>query len=168
MDTSSEEAVVEVIYELLQTTRKNCDKIEHGVRAFVSNALASSAMTTEWLDLYGSTVMMLLSVWRKNGPGLRPQTLDRLLTGLQDQSLLSVHAYLCNEPSETPPPTRCVLDPYKTATQTFQDLWSMKPRTCSHCRKESIFAFVNRQTQSADEGMTTFVMCGLCGHRHRL
>lgn len=142
--------------------RARVDQIHGHVQMFVTGVSGSS-------DLFAATTMMFLSAWKKH----KCIDIDNLLNGLQTQSLHTVHSYLST--AGEPPEAACAadananfLDPYKEVTKQLQELWSMKPRKCSRCHKESIFAFVNAQTRSADEGMTTFVMCGHCGHRHRL
>lgn len=139
-------------------------QIVHNVEQFVTEVVPDAEPETR-SDLFQYVVGMILFLWHQKN-----YNLDSILRGLHKQSLASLHAYLCPdiESKGAPEQTNTTLDPYKHAIKELQQLSDDKPRKCQFCHKESIFTYVSAQTRSADEGMTTFVTCSLCGKRQRL
>jgi|SRR5579872_935247 len=159
------DVVVSMLQTLVRDVQSNYKTINANVTKFVTDALRTSNRPgPEWADLFGYVSSSILFLWRYEN-----KDLDALLRGLHEQSITTLHAYLSSPVlSPSRPSDANLLDPYKDVTHELEQLWNMKPRICSACHRESVFAFVNAQTRSADEGMTTFVVCGHCGHRHRL
>lgn len=137
-------------------------QIVQNVEQFVTEVLPDVELEAR-SDLFQYVVGMILFLWHQKNFNL-----ESILRGLHKQSLLSIHAYLCPDLPIAPESTNATLDPYKDAIKELQRLSDEKPRKCQFCHKESSFAYVSAQTRSADEGMTTFVTCNLCGKRQRL
>lgn len=157
------------LMEMMECVREIESMILANVNQFVSNVLSSPTTTeTAKCDLFTYIVSMIIHLWQH-----QQFNLESILRGLHKQSITSLHAYFCpdmqlSECSVSQNSQTNLIDPYKEVTAQLQHLSTMKPRVCSSCRKESIFAFINAQLRSADEGMTTFVMCGHCGVRHKM
>lgn len=148
-----------VMVHEIQTTR---DRFVNDVWRFAETRIR----TGEKMDgfrrsLFDYIVAMILFLWRQ-----KHQDLFVVLDGLHNQTISSVHAYLC--PDVVPPKMQTsVQDPYEAATRDLQRLSAAKPQTCKFCKRESIFAFTSVQRRSADEGMTTYTTCSLCGKQQR-
>jgi DNA-directed RNA polymerase subunit M/transcription elongation factor TFIIS len=110
--------------------------------------------------LFSYVIAMVLYVWTK---GYR---LESILQGLHEQSITSIHSYFCFDLAPTI--SMVALDPYQDVTEQLKQLSNAKPQMCKSCGKESVFTYVLAQTRSADEGMTTFMTCSLCGRRQKL
>ena len=108
--------------------------------------------------MFAYVISMLLYSWT-HGQHLQP-----LLDGLQKQTIVSVHAYFCSDLPVLHDTTQ--FDPYKSVSDEIKKICDTKPKTCRVCKKVSVFTYVSAQTRSADEGMTTFVTCSLCGARN--
>ncbi len=162
------EVKIESIFKsIFQTQAQIIEKVQEFVNSVLPRTDESKNARQEMFEY---VVGMILFLWHQ-----RHYNLDSILSGLQKQSITSVHSYLCSDiEMETKMETNETLDsshsfdPYKDATNELQQLSNMKPRKCQFCHKESIFTYVSAQTRSADEGMTTFVTCSLCGKRQRL
>lgn len=163
MDTETETAA-DVLLSVFTSMFDAESRIVQNVQQFVSDVVVAPDSVTERMELFEYIVGMILFLWQQ-----RKDNLDSILRGLQKQSLTSLHSFLCPDLlSHTNPTETSNLDPYKDTTKELQRLSDIKPRPCQFCHKESIFTYVSAQTRSADEGMTTFVTCSLCGKRQKL
>lgn len=166
------------LMEMMERVREIETMIVWNVNQFITGVLTNPTTTeTAKCDLFTYVVSMIIKLWQH-----QQFNLESILRGLHKQSITSLHAYFCPDliASEQTSAQKQngtnilrdtqsnLIDPYKEVTTQLQHLSTMKPRVCSSCRKESIFAFINAQLRSADEGMTTFVMCGHCGVRHKM
>lgn len=156
-----------VFKSILQIQLQIVQNVEQFVTDVLPNRVEDEVHDTHETrsDLFQYVVGMILFLWHQKN-----YNLESILRGLHKQSLMSLHAYLCPdlEMKGAPEQTNTTLDPYKDAIKELQQLSDDKPRKCQFCHKESVFSYVSAQTRSADEGMTTFVTCSLCGKRQRL
>lgn len=153
------------LIEILKKIQEIETTIVSNVNHFIASVLVQPTNVAK-CDMFTYIVSMVIYLWQ-----YQQFNLDSILRGLHKQSITSLHAYFCPDvkSSESDPKSQTnLIDPYKEVTAQLQQLSTMKPRKCSSCHKESVFAFINAQLRSADEGMTTFVMCGHCGVRHRM
>jgi len=145
-------------------SRQICETIVSNVLMFVDRATDKNTQDKHLLAQYCCS--MILFLWKHKN-----YNLPSILAGLQKQSIASVHSFLCPDLQLTNPLLRAEeaisSDPYKEAITKLQQLSEQKPQVCRFCKKESVFTYVSAQTRSADEGMTTFVTCSLCGKRQR-
>lgn len=162
---------------ILETQMQIVQNVQKFVDDVIPQCTENESRECETSDLFQFVVGMVLFLWQQ-----KKYNLESILDGLHKQSLTSVHSYLCselellNQRSDLAPAKSVVertesdtttLDPYKEVMRQLQELSNMKPRKCHFCHKESIFTIISAQTRSADEGMTTFVTCSLCGKRQR-
>lgn len=149
------------LLSIVTQAQQSRDRIISNVLAFVNRVLDEKAPDKHLLAQY--CCAMILFLWKHEN-----YNLDSILQGLHKQSVTSVHSYLCPDLKiSTNQEDVIVSDPYKEATAKLQEISSTKPQVCRFCKKESVFTYTSVQTRSADEGMTTFVTCSLCGKRQR-
>lgn len=149
----------------LESIRLVQTEIIENVTRFVKNTVSA----TFQIDLFEYSVAMILYLWK------RGYNLMSILNGLHKQSIQTIHEYFCPDivkqlmdEKKTKTTDTNIIDPYKQITEELQRLSDQKPTKCRFCGKESIFTYVSAQTRSADEGMTTFVTCSLCGKQQRM
>ena len=161
--------VVDIFVDVLESMQLAEKEIVGQVNQFINEVIENDEAKENRLksDLFQYIVAMVLFMW-KNGYNLRS-----VLQGLHKQSIISLHEYLCpdlktkiNESTLTH--SSHSFDPYKQVSEQLQQLSETTQKMCRFCHKESIFSYISAQTRSADEGMTTFVTCSLCGKIQRM